>query len=152
MNRILKPGGAFFATTFLSGAYNSNGQAEGSGSSRGAPSRVGRRRGQQTGFQFFESLDQIEKLFIQAGFHNTTATATDVESTTTTTTTTTDTSGTASVASTDSGDGGAGWSLADGAELLGAAMSALGKEWGGSLQVRLEGRGCVIIKAVKPVQ
>ena len=114
-----------------------------------------RRSGQQTGFQFFESLDQIEKLFIQAGFHNTTATATDVESSTTTTTTTTaDTSGsTASVASTDSGDGGAGWSLANGAELLGTAMSAaLGGERGGSLQVRLEGRGCVIIKAVKPMQ
>ena len=148
MYRILKPGGAFFATTFLSGAYNS--QTEGSG--RGAPSlsRVRRRRsGQQTGFQFFESLDQIEKLFIQAGFHNTTATATDVESTTTTT----DTSVSSAVASTDSGDGGAGWSLADGAELLGTAMSAaMGGERGGSLQVRLEGRGCVIIKAVKPMQ
>ena len=146
MYRILKPGGAFFATTFLSGAYNSNGKPEGSG--RGAPRSRVRRRGQQTGFQFFESLDQIEKLFIQAGFHNTTATATDVESTTTIT----DTSVPSAVASTDSGDGGAGWSLADGAELLGTAMSALGKERGGSLQVRLEGRGCVIIKAVKPVQ
>jgi hypothetical protein len=92
IHRVLRPGGAFFATTFIQGAYlNRNPRG-------GQP---------QTGFQFFESLEQIEKLLLNGGF-----------------------------ASNHPGEDNTNGERERERE-------------GGNAQVRKEGRGCVIIKAIK---
>lgn len=82
--RVLTPGGAVFATTFLQGAYLVNG---------GGSTMSNKSYNQQTGFQFFSSLLEVKGLFEKAGF----------------------------------GEGSDG----------------------GMLNVRLEGRGCIIITATK---
>ena len=119
--RVLRPGGALYASTFLAGGLRAlpssvRPSSRDSGSSftttttaaNGEGGVTKKKNRAQTGFQYFSSLQQIEELFLNAGFPNITSS-----------------SSSSSVGNTN--------------ELQ-----------TGSLNVRLEGRGCVIIKAIKP--
>jgi ubiquinone/menaquinone biosynthesis C-methylase UbiE len=57
--RVLKPGGRYFATTFLSNYFGALQQAEGGAT---GPSRQA--------FQYFESVDQLRKLLEVGGFQH----------------------------------------------------------------------------------
>jgi ubiquinone/menaquinone biosynthesis C-methylase UbiE len=57
IHRVLKPGGRYFATTFLSAYFGTLQQAEGSAN---APS--------QQAFQYFSSVNELRKLMIDGGF------------------------------------------------------------------------------------
>lgn len=57
IHRVLKPGGRYFATTFLSSYFGTLQSAEGGAS---GPSRQA--------FQYFESTDQLRSLLEEGGF------------------------------------------------------------------------------------
>jgi len=121
--RVLRPGGSLYASTFLAGGLampssvrpslssrDSDGSFTTTAAADGEGGVLKKKNRAQTGFQYFSSLQQIEELFLNAGFPNITSSSSSSSS---------------SVGNTN--------------ELQ-----------TGSLNVRLEGRGCVIIKAIKP--
>jgi len=57
IHRVLKPGGRYFATTFLSDYFRTLQQSEG-----------GQTGPSMQAFQYFESVDMLRKLVVKAGF------------------------------------------------------------------------------------